>query len=97
MKFTETQMKALNDFVYGLYKTNNTFGLFQKNTGIKIYDGNDGNIYLSYNHEYTSDMGKRTQTRYVKIDAMGKDTYLCQTGNTDELAKFFETLSRLEF
>lgn len=97
MKFSEQQMKALNDFVYGLYKTNNTFGLYQKNTGIKVYDGMDGNIYLSYQHEFSSDMGKRNETRYVMIDSLGLATFLCQKRDVDELAKFYATLSKMEF
>jgi len=97
MKHTEIQLRSLNDFVYGLYTTNNTFGVYQKNTGVKLYDGNDGNIYLTYMHEFSGDMGKRIEPRYVSIDEFGEVKFLCETGNIDELRRFFDTLKRLEF
>lgn len=97
MEWKEKQLRALNDFVFGLYKCNATFGIYQKNYGIKILDGGDENIYVHYLHEYSNDLGIMVTARYVQIDPEGVVTHLTLTMDEDKLEEMFNTYKRIEF
>lgn len=94
---TEKQQRSLNNYVYDLYKANSSFGTFQKSHTIKVFDGEDGNIYISFFHDYSSDMGNQIAQMFIKIDADGFVEVLNLTRNENELIKFFSKLKKMEF